>query len=118
MPKPNKDKVIYTIKSFRSEKKPSSTKTIDVSVNKSEKSNDYREDIITLFNAETQQGQSYIYDKELYQLGCDTLPQVKFWRSIMRLHKDSALMCYSNQRNIIQKLHLKTWNTLSDTKKL
>src|ERR1019366_6815536 len=82
------------------EKKPTATKTIGVSVNKSEKSNDYREDIITLFNAETQQGQSYIYDKELYQLGCDTLSQVKFWRSIMRLHKDSALMCYSNQRNI------------------
>ncbi|MHB8261247.1 MAG: transglycosylase SLT domain-containing protein [Bacteroidia bacterium] len=96
------------------EKKPRAIQPVSKPV----KSTDYREDLITLFNAETQQGQSYVYDKELYQLRCDTLPQVKFWRSIMHLPKDSALMCYSNQRCVIHKLHLKTWNTLSDVKKL
>ena len=74
------------------EKKPLVTKPT-ASIDKPVKLNDYREDVITLFNNETQEGQSYIYDKELYELRCDTLPQVKFWRSIMHLPKDSALLC-------------------------
>ncbi len=80
--------------------------------------NDYKDDVITVYNADAQQQESYIYDKELYELGCDTLPQVIFWRSIMHLTKDSALLCHSNQRCVIQRLHLKQWNTLSDAQKL
>src|ERR1700761_9078485 len=83
------------------EKKPLTQKT---KVNTSEKigsSTSYKQDVISVYNNDAQQQESYIYDKELYELGCDTLPQVKFWRSIMHLTKDSALLCYSNQRCVI-----------------
>jgi len=100
------------------EKKPNTEKAKKILTEKVKSSTDYREDVITVFNDEAQQHQSYVYDKEIYQLGCDTLSQVKFWRSIMHLPKDSALMCYSNQRCIINKVHLKSWNTLSDAQKL
>jgi hypothetical protein len=100
------------------EKKPSALKATPVANNKVIGTNDYHEDVITVFNAEAQQEQSYVYDKEIYQMGCDTMPQVKFWRSIMHLPKDSALMCYSHQRAVINKLHLKTWNSLTDAQKL
>ncbi len=100
------------------DKKPVANNPLAASVDKPLKLNDYREDVITLFNNETQQGQSYIYDKELYELRCDTLPQVKFWRSIMHLPKDSALLCYSQKRSVIHKVHLKSWNSLSDAQKL
>ena len=51
------------------EKKPLVNKPSS-SIDKPVKLNDYREDVITLFNNETQEGQSYIYDKELYELRC------------------------------------------------
>ena len=100
------------------EKRPADVKTKTTPTEKINKVSSYREDVITVFNPEAQQEQSYVYDKELYQLGCDTMPQVKFWRSIMHLPKDSALLCYSNQRSVLHKVHLKSWNTLSDDQKL
>ena len=100
------------------EKKQAAISLLPAANNNVKNISNYREDVITVFNAEAQQEQSYVYDKDIYQLGCDTLPQVKFWRSIMHLSKDSALMCYSHQRSVINKLHLKTWNTLSDAQKL
>ncbi|MBS1647945.1 MAG: hypothetical protein JST67_11445 [Bacteroidetes bacterium] len=78
---------------------------------------DYKEDVISVYDNETQQQQNYVYDKDLYRLGCDTMSQVNFWRSIMRLPKDSALMCYSKQRWVIDKVQLKTWNSYSDDQK-
>jgi len=100
------------------EKKPSAEKSTIKTAEKSTSLNDYRQDVISVYNNEAQQQESYIYDKEIYELGCDTLPQVKFWRSIMHLTKDSALMCYSNQRCVINKVYLKNWNTLNDAQKL
>jgi hypothetical protein len=85
---------------------------------KTTSSNDYKEDVISVYDQETRQQKNYVYDKELYQLGCDTLAQVKFWRSIMHLPKDSAVLCYSKQRCILDKVHVKTWNTLNDAQKL
>lgn len=79
---------------------------------------DYKEDVIRIYNEEEQQHHSYIYDKEIYALGCDTLPQVKFWRNIMHLPKDSAFMCFSHRRQIIDKVHIKNWNKYSDAEKL
>ena len=100
------------------EKRPAEVKAKTTPSEKIKSINSYREDVITVFNKDAQQEQSYVYDKEIYQLGCDTMPQVKFWRSIMHLPKDSALLCYSNQRTVLHKVHLKSWNTLSDDQKL
>lgn len=78
---------------------------------------DYKRDIITIYDANRQQDVNYIYDRQLYDLRVDTMPQVKFWRSIMHLPKDSALFCHSNSRLVIDKVHVKSWNTLSDLQK-
>ncbi len=79
---------------------------------------DYKRDVITIYDNERKQDVSYIHDKQLYDLRCDTMPQVKFWRSIMHLTKDSALMCHSNSRCVIDKVQVKNWNTFSDGQKL
>ena len=79
---------------------------------------DYKKDVITIYDADRQQDVNYVHDKQLYDFRVDTMPQVKFWRSIMHLTKDSALLCHSNSRCIIDKVHLKNWNTFSDGQKL
>lgn len=79
---------------------------------------DYRRDVITIFDATRNQDVNYIHDRQLYDLRVDTMPQVKFWRSIMHLPKDSALFCHSNERCVIDKVHVKSWNTFTDNEKL
>jgi len=79
---------------------------------------DYKKDVISIYDAGRQQDVNYVHDKQLYNFRCDTMPQVKFWRSIMHLTKDSALICHSNSRCVIDKVHVKNWNTFSDLQKL
>ncbi len=79
---------------------------------------DFKKDVITIYDATRRQDVSYVHDKQLYDFRIDTMPQVKFWRSIMHLTKDSALLCHSNSRCVIDKVHLKNWNTFSDGQKL
>lgn len=57
---------------------------------------------------------NYVYDKQLYELRCDTLPQVKFWRQIMNLHKDSALVNIGHNRTVVEKTHHKDWSLKSE----
>lgn len=60
---------------------------------------------------------NYVFDKQLYEFRCDTLPQVKFWRQIMNLHKDSSLINLSHNRTIVEKTHQKNWASKNDTEK-
>ena len=53
----------------------------------------------------------------LLTLKVDTLPQVKFWRYIMNLHQDSALLNIGNSRCILQKTCTKTWDLKNDSAK-
>ncbi len=53
---------------------------------------------------------NYVYDKQMYEFRCDTLPQVKFWRQIMNLHKDSALINLSHNRKVVEKTHTQNWS--------
>jgi len=57
---------------------------------------------------------NYVFDKQLYDFRCDTLPQVKFWRQIMNLHKDSALVNISHNRTVVEKTHHKDWSAKSE----
>jgi hypothetical protein len=79
---------------------------------------DYKKDVITIYDVNRQQDVNYVHDKQLYSLRVDTMPQVKFWRSIMHLPKDSALFCHSNSRFVIDKVHLKNWNSYTEQQKL
>lgn len=57
---------------------------------------------------------NYVFDKQIYNFRCDTLAQVKFWRQIMNLHKDSALVNIGHNRTILEKTHHKDWSAKSE----
>lgn len=78
---------------------------------------DYHRDIITLFDRNKNEHVNYVHDCQLYENSIDTLPQVKFWRSIMNLTKDSAYICYSPNRCVIDRVQMKEWKTYTDAEK-
>lgn len=73
--------------------------------------------VIGVLNPNTSQNENYIFDENLYQLRIDSLPQVKFWRMVMNLGEDSALVCFAHNRNIIDVLDLKTFDKRNDVQK-
>ncbi len=73
--------------------------------------------IIGVINPQTLLNENYVFDADLHTLKVDTLPQVKFWRSIMNLHQDSALLNIGNSRYILQKTYTKTWELKNDSTK-
>ncbi len=82
-----------------------------------EASFDLRQDVITVPNFKTQEKMDFVFNTQVYQLGCDTMPNVKFWRNIMNLHKDSALFNTPTTRNILSKTHVNQWEKLDQTQK-
>jgi hypothetical protein len=78
---------------------------------------EYCKNVVGILNPLTQCNQNYVFDESLYKHKIDTVPQVKFWRNIMNLHQDSALICIANNRCIIEKVSVKDWNQKSDSAK-
>lgn len=74
-------------------------------------------DVIGVCKNNDMLSKDYVFDKQIYAFRCDTLPQVKFWRQIMNLHKDSALLNLSHNRTIVEKTHHKSWAAQNDGKK-
>lgn len=77
----------------------------------------YCSDIVGVYNPQTQCNENYVYDQTLYHLQLDTLAQVRFWRNIMRLDGDSALVNLANSRDVIQTISIRDWNCKSDSLK-
>jgi hypothetical protein len=75
------------------------------------------DNVVGLINPVTNFNENYIFDSALYRLKVDTLPQVKFWRQIMKLHEDSSLLCFASNRYVIQRINNKQWNMRSDSAK-
>lgn len=78
-------------------------------------SKQFCKNVVGLINPQNNCNENYIYDRSLYQLGVDTLPQVKFWRSIMNLHQDTAIMNFASNRYVIQKVCIKEWECQADS---
>ncbi len=74
-------------------------------------------DVVGVINPQTNHNENYIFDKSLYMMRVDTLPQVKFWRSIMNLHEDTAILSFASNRQLIQKTSIKDWNLKSEAEK-
>ena len=74
-------------------------------------------DVIGVVNRRTQFNENYIFDRSLYYHRVDTLAQVRFWRSIMNLREDSALINIGETREVIEKVSLRQWNTMSEQQK-
>ena len=60
---------------------------------------------------------SFIKTHQLYAERWDTLSQPTFWRTLMNMNHDSALINVSSTRQIIKKVALKDWNSLSEIDK-
>jgi len=60
---------------------------------------------------------SFIKTHQLYAERWDTLSQPTFWRTLMNMHHDSALINVSSTRQIIKKVALKDWNKLTELDK-
>jgi hypothetical protein len=75
------------------------------------------QNVIGLLNPVTNYNENYIFDSSLYFLKVDTLPQIRFWRQVMNLHEDSALLCVAHNRYVIQKMRVRDWDVMGDQKK-
>jgi hypothetical protein len=59
----------------------------------------------------------FVENQELYKEGWDTLVQPNFWRTLMTMGDDSALINIGSTRQIIKKVSVADWNKISDDKK-
>lgn len=94
-----------------------SKKTNTLSLFQTLNSKEYCRNVVGVLNPLTQCNQNYVFDESLYKHKIDTVPQVKFWRNIMNLHQDSALICLAHNRYIVEKVSVKDWNQKSDSAK-
>ncbi len=76
-----------------------------------------REDIISVPNLTTKEKTAFVFNKQVYDFHCDTLPNVIFWRRIMHLNKDSALLNRPENRHILHTVHCYKWDTLCIARK-
>jgi len=56
----------------------------------------------------------FVTHPQLYTEGWDTLAQPKFWKTLITMSSDSALINIGSDRTIIQKIALKDWNKMSN----
>ena len=59
----------------------------------------------------------FVQNKELYSQGWDKLEQPNFWRTLMTMGDDSALVNIGSTRQIIRKVAVKDWNRMTDSGK-
>lgn len=59
----------------------------------------------------------FVQSQQLYDEGWDKLEQPNFWRTLMTMGDDSALINIGSTRQIIKKVLVKDWNRLSDDNK-
>lgn len=59
----------------------------------------------------------FIQNKQLYAQGWDTLAQPHFWRELMTMDDDSALINIGSTRQIIKKVAVKDWNKQTEEQK-
>lgn len=65
----------------------------------------------------TDETRDYVYDRQMYELGCDTMPQVRFWQQVMKLSKDSCIINIASTRTVVDKMSNKDWDNKSDSAK-
>ncbi len=96
---------------------PAAKKTVTVTPDKIEEPKTLCHNVVGVINPKTKCNENYVLDRSLYNLKLDTVAQVKFWRSIMNLHEDSAIVNFAGTRTVVQKINVKTWNQRSDSLK-
>ena len=59
----------------------------------------------------------FVQNKQMYSQGWDELEQPKFWRTLMIMGDDSALINIGSTRQIIRKVAVEDWDKLTDEAK-
>jgi hypothetical protein len=59
----------------------------------------------------------FVENKQLYKEGWDTLVQPNFWRTLMTMEADSALINIGSTRQIIKRVAVADWNKINDIDK-
>ena len=59
----------------------------------------------------------YVFDRQIYLQGCDTLSQVLFWKNVMKLPKDSSFVNIAENRKIVAKISTSEWELKTDEQK-
>lgn len=57
-----------------------------------------------------------VVDSLLYFQHWDTLPQPRFWRAVMNMHRDSAIVNLGKSRTIIETVAMRDWNSRSEAR--
>lgn len=96
---------------------PISKKSVTITEHKIDEPKTLCYNVVGVINPKTNYNENYILDNTLYNLKLDTVAQIKFWRSIMNLHQDSAIVNFASSRTIIQKINIKEWNQKPDSTK-
>ncbi|MBA2613183.1 MAG: transglycosylase SLT domain-containing protein [Bacteroidetes bacterium] len=96
---------------------PIAKKTSTITENKIEEPKTLCHNVVGVINPKTKLNENYVLDKAIYEYKLDTVAQVKFWRSIMNLHQDSAIVNFAGTRTVVQKINMKEWNQRSDSSK-
>lgn len=73
--------------------------------------------VIGVYDPSTKASHNYVFDKQMYDMRCDTLLQVRFWRNIMNLNEDSCIINVATHRHELMRMESKKWSTLSDGQK-
>src|SRR4051812_45295691 len=84
-------------------------KTASVSAISEGASRQFCKNVIGVLNPVSNCNENYIFDQSLYSHKVDTLPQIKFWRNIMNLHEDTAIISFATSREFIQKININDW---------
>ncbi|MEO6304197.1 MAG: hypothetical protein ABIP51_13610 [Bacteroidia bacterium] len=92
-------------------------KTVTITEPKIEEPKTLCHSVVGIINPKTNCNENYVLDRSLYHFKLDTVAQVKFWRSIMKLHEDSAIVNFAGSRTVVQKICVKEWNLRSDSLK-
>ncbi|MBL7918626.1 MAG: hypothetical protein JNM96_09520 [Bacteroidia bacterium] len=107
---------VFITNTFPEEVKPKEAPNAIIASNKSPNNNElgWCADVVGVCHPLNKQNHNYIFDKQIYAFRCDTIQQVKFWRSIMRLDKDSAIVNVATFRHEIIKTHCNEWSQKPD----
>ncbi|MBA3900232.1 MAG: transglycosylase SLT domain-containing protein, partial [Bacteroidetes bacterium] len=62
-------------------------------------------------------GKFFIHIPQLYNEGWDSLPQAKFWRTLIRLNPDSGIVNVASSRKILEIVNSKEWDKRPDASK-
>lgn len=73
--------------------------------------------VIGVYDPNTKSNHNYVFDKQMYDMRCDTIMQVQFWRNIMNMHEDSCIINVATHRHELLRMESKKWSSLSDAQK-